>query len=210
VSRKLQDKQDRRLAEKRRREAQRRAARRGNLITVGVAVLVVAAVAALVIADRFDPVGTDLAAANCTAIETHPDEGNQHVEPGTDVVYETVPPTSGSHYPEAADSGFYTGSVSKGALVHSLEHGIVVVWYDPDVPEEVADDLEQIQRQEPAATIVAPYEDLPEPHNFALTGWRTSMLCEQVAQEAVDRFRARFQGRGPENAGVPTFEPEGS
>lgn len=205
MSRKLQDKQERRLADKRRKEAQRRAARRGNLITVGAAVVVVAAVTALVIADRVETLGTDPAAANCTGIETHPDEGNQHVDPGTDVVYGTVPPTSGSHYPEAADSGFYTGPVPEEALVHSLEHGIVVIWYDPDAPDEVLDDLEQVQTQEPTATIVAPHDNLPEPYTFAVTGWRASMMCEQVAQAPIDRFRSRFQGRGPQNVGIPTF-----
>jgi hypothetical protein len=47
MSRKLQEKQDRRLADKRRRDAARRASRRGNLITVAVGVVVDADVAAL-------------------------------------------------------------------------------------------------------------------------------------------------------------------
>ena len=208
MSRKLQEKQDRRLAEKHRREAQRRAARRGNLITIAVAVVVAAVVGVSIFLARAEedaPVGGAAAAAGCTDVATHPSEGRQHVDDGTDVGYETSPPTSGNHYENYADPGFYPDPVPEEALVHNLEHGQIVIWYRPDAPQDVLADIESLVEQQPVATLAAPYEDLDEPYNFALTAWGASMPCERVSQDVVDRFRARFQGRGPENVGVPTF-----
>ena len=34
--------------------------------------------------------------------------------------------------------------------------------------------------------------------------------CEEVSGEAIDEFRAEYQGKGPENVGVPIFEKEES
>jgi hypothetical protein len=210
MSKKLEAKQERRLAEERRRAAQRRASRRGNLLTVAVAVVIVALVVGLILFDRREseaPVGASAAAANCTDIETHEPEGRQHVDPGTVVDYGTTPPTSGSHYPSPADPGFYPEPVEEGTLVHNLEHGQIVIWYDPQAPAEVRDQIETLVEQEPIATVAAPYDNLPDPYTFALTAWEASQMCEGVAQATVDEFRSRFQGRGPENVGVPPFTP---
>jgi hypothetical protein len=128
------------------------------------------------------------------------------VEPGTEVDYGTTPPTSGHHYPTAADYGFYTSAVAPETLVHNLEHGQIVFWYRPDAPAAVLDQLEGLAEQERLATVVAPYDEVPEGYNFTMTAWGALQSCERVSQEVVDRFRSRFQGRGPEQVGVPTFE----
>ena len=209
MSRKLQAKQERRLAEERRRAAQRRASRRGNLVTVAIAVVIVAVVVGLILLDRREseaPVGGSPAAANCTDIETHEPEGREHVDPGTVVDYQTTPPTSGPHYPSPADPGFYPDPVADGTLVHNLEHGQIVVWYDPQAPD-VRDEIETLVEQEPIATVAAPHDNLPDPYNFALTAWGASQMCEGVAQVTVDEFRTKFQGRGPESVGIPPFTP---
>lgn len=209
MSRKLQAKQERRLAEQRRREAQRRAARRGNLVTGGIIAVVVAIVVALIapaLSGRNAPVGEEPSAAGCAAIETHRIEGNNHVDPGARVDYETAPPTSGDHYDAPADFGFYSSPIAPETLVHNLEHGQIVIWYRPDAPQEVIDDIEQLTEQERVATLAVPYDDLPEGFNLSLTAWGASVSCQRVSQEVVDRFRSRFQGRGPERIpGVPTF-----
>jgi hypothetical protein len=213
VSKKLQAKQERRVAEERRRAAARRASRRGNLVTVAIALVIVAVVVGLILMDRRAaeaPVGGDPAAANCADIETHEPQGREHVQPGTAVDYQTTPPTSGPHYPSPADPGFYSQPVPEGTLVHNLEHGQIVIWYHPEAPREVRDQLGSLVEQEPIATLAAPYDNLPDPYNLAFTAWGASQMCEGIAQDAVDGFRARFQGRGPENVGIPPFTPEGN
>jgi Protein of unknown function (DUF3105) len=209
VSKKLQDKRERRLAEQRRREAQRKAARRGNLVTVAVVVVVVAVVAGVVIQQRLAesaPVGVAAGEAGCTPIETHEIEGNQHVDEGTEVDYQTTPPSSGNHYETPADPGFYSSEVPAETLVHNLEHGQIVFWYRPDAPQEVADDLERIVGDGGVALLAVPSAEVPDGANFAMSAWGATQACERVSQVVIDRFRERYQGNGPEQVGVPTFE----
>lgn len=210
MSRKLQVKQDRRRAEERRKEAHRRAQRRGNLTTIGIALAVAATVIVLVVQDRNSSnagVGGDPSAANCTSIQTHPIEGNNHVSPGTTVHYDTNPPTSGNHYATPADPGFYSGPVASEALVHNLEHGQIVIWYNPGAPQATIDALQKIVTQQPVATLAAPWDNVDAPYAFTLTAWGASQSCQSVSQEVVDRFRERFQGHGPQQVGVPVFTP---
>src|SRR5258708_39695820 len=63
-------------------------------------------------------------------IETFPNEGNTHVPVGTVITYNTDPPTSGNHYPDPQPGGFYTELILSGFLVHSMEHGAVIIYYD--------------------------------------------------------------------------------
>jgi hypothetical protein len=77
----------------------------------------------------------------CTAaIAQHPDEGATHVDCLPAPKYGTNPPSSGNHYMIWADYKTYPTSVPWGHLVHSLEHGAIVIVYNcPDgCPAEVA------------------------------------------------------------------------
>lgn len=59
-----------------------------------------------------------------------------HVPEGTDPgPYNTDPPTSGQHYDNEMQAGFYNegdqaSPYPAGYLVHSLEHGYVIFWYN--------------------------------------------------------------------------------
>lgn len=47
--------------------------------------------------------------------------------------YNSDPPTSGPHYPEEAQAGFYDTNIYQypaGYLVHNLEHGYIIFWYN--------------------------------------------------------------------------------
>lgn len=58
------------------------------------------------------------------------DIGRRHVPDGTVVEYNSNPPTSGSHYEEWTPAGVYDRPISDGHLVHSLEHGYVIISYN--------------------------------------------------------------------------------
>lgn len=53
-----------------------------------------------------------------------------HVSEGSKVNYKFNPPTSGAHYPSWITKGFYLEPRPDGNLVHSLEHGYIIIWYD--------------------------------------------------------------------------------
>lgn len=221
VSKKLQQKQDRRRAEQRRRDAQRRASRRSNLITLAVVVAVALAVGLGILFERRGgeaqvptDVGVSAGAANCSDLETAEALGRDHINEDDGVDYNTDPPTSGPHLETPAQPTFYGANqeVDPKSLVHNHEHGQIVIWYSPDAPEAVTDDLQAIQQQQESATVAAPYDGIEAPYNFALTAWVTDpepqgviQRCEQVSQEVVDDFRRSHQGFGPEPL-TPRFE----
>lgn len=58
------------------------------------------------------------------------DSGREHVNDIFGKEYSSNPPTSGPHFPVWAKSGSYDRLISDGYLIHSMEHGYVVIWYD--------------------------------------------------------------------------------
>lgn len=60
------------------------------------------------------------------------DLGRGHVAIGEKVDYNSNPPTSGKHYQEWIRAGVYEESKDDRNLVHSLEHGYIVMSYNCD------------------------------------------------------------------------------
>jgi hypothetical protein len=143
---------DRRAAAEQMR-AQQRAERSRGLAVVGVSVLVAVAIigSALWFGSAVPYVSKswydtrefqNLAlgdigapASVCGEITTKPAEGNQqHVEPGTPITYPDAPPAFGKHFSdwETMERKLYTADdrPELGKLVHNLEHGYTILWYD--------------------------------------------------------------------------------
>ena len=146
-------KTDRRAVADQIRKKQKSAERRRGLMILGicvvVAVLIVGAAAWQPLKDSWDQrqyedvaVGEIGAAAKvCQDITTKPAKGAQeHVEPGTPLDYEDVPPAFGKHYNvwDGMERKLYTAGdrPDLGELVHNLEHGYTIVWYDETAAED--------------------------------------------------------------------------
>src|SRR5262249_16643882 len=63
-----------------------------------------------------------------------PDEGRGHVAPGSPVMYEHYPPTSGHRWPSPAPWGVFEQEVPPETWVHNLEHGGIVILYHCGTP----------------------------------------------------------------------------
>lgn len=209
-----------------RRERQRKAARRSNLITIGIAFVIVAGVTAIIVTQRTGegdsevpaaPAGAAASAAGCDGIQEHEIEGRDHVDEGTDVDYKTIPPTSGNHWPPGAqaDAGFYTDTVEDERLVHNMEHGQIVIWYSPDAGKETIDGIKglvesaddaDIPENEGGARsplIAVPYDQVPDDKSYAITAWGASQACSKYSEDAINAFREKYQGRAPEPVALP-------
>jgi len=142
-------------------------------------------------------------------VEQFPDEGNKHVESGTDIEYERTPPLSGPHYDTPTAAGFYAERQPAGNLVHALEHGAVVVYYDPNALSGAAgdDDSAEESLREFATThtgvwgsVVAVPSPTDDPAaDFVLTAWRHRLYLDSYDAQTVFAFLSEFLGRGPEN-----------
>ena len=83
-----------------------------------------------------------------------------------------------------------------GLLVHSLEHGYVVIWHKPDLPELQRTALEDLQAANDGDVIIAEGANIPTP--IAATAWNQRLLCDAVEQEVLGRFFEEYVGKGPE------------
>lgn len=175
-----------------RREAERRAAQRRRwVITVGVLALLVGFIVFLV--TRPPP-------AILAAVETFGDMGATHLDPSSPVpAYNSDPPTSGPHAPSAFPCGIYRQPVPDINQVHDLEHGVVVIQYDPTLPVEQRDVLEDYARDAGSHVIVAPRESMDSP--IVLTAWTKRLALDTANRDDIAVFYDTFAQFGPE-AGV--------
>jgi hypothetical protein len=219
VSKKLEEKQRRRLAEQRRKEEQRKAAQRRNLITIAIAAVVAILVVTLIVQQRNgkSPNGQDFgvsaAQASCLPVEHPKPLEGIHIPFGkTHKPYNTSPPTSGPHYPQPIapiDPGFYSTAQTPEKVVHNLEHGNIVIWYNPDAPEQTKSAIRDAVNEVPGYSLATPYDNMKPGYDVALTAWAQLQFCKQISKQVVDDFRTKYQGRGAstEEGLSPTFTP---
>jgi hypothetical protein len=133
-------------------------------------------------------------------------EGQDHVADGTRVTYKTDPPTSGNHWAGPTPPGFYAPGQADAytlpeRLVHSLEHGNVVIYYNPTtVTTEQQDRLKALARKWPGqwdGVVVVPRNDAEYP--IILTAWEYMQKLKTWNEDQINDFVRTFAGRGPEN-----------
>ena len=122
--------------------------------------------------------------------------GREHIDGPID--YGTDFPTSGPHAPSPARPGFYDEALPLEPLVHALEHGNIVIYYDE--PGDAAMNLirgwtDQYQGVWDAV-IAVPHEGLGE--GIVLTAWQHRLELAKLDVRA-SFFIDAFRGRGPEN-----------
>ncbi len=120
--------------------------------------------------------------------------------------YNTVPPTSGRHWPAWSACGFYNYPLPDELLVHNLEHGNIIVSYNLADDAAVAALRAAVDAIPLAAefAIVRRYPDIPE-GMVALTTWGVLDRMIGVDAARIARFFEDYPGNtGPEFAnGLP-------
>ena len=185
----------------RQRTAVRRDALRRRLIAGGLATVAIVAVVGYVVVDRraSAELRETLTAGSCDVDQrTDPTAaaGQNHVAAPT---FAVDPPAGGNHLAGAARGGVYDGTAvpDDGLLVHSLEHGYVVLWHQSDLPDEQREQLAAVEAANRGDVIVAERPSLPVP--VAATAWGQRLLCGQSETVALERFVDAYVGKGPEN-----------
>jgi hypothetical protein len=155
-----------------------------------------------------DPRTTDLQAAakaaGCT-VKTEKDEGRGHEDKTfTEADYKTNPPTSGTHYPVAAQDGIYEpgNSPALGESTHSLEHGRIDVQYKPGTSKDVIAKLEAFVGENGGYHMLLFENTTKMQPALAATAWDQSLKCDRVTDstwDALRTFRDRYLDKGPEN-----------
>lgn len=226
---------DRRAIVEQMRREQKRKERRQSFAVVGAATAVGAVIVGFAVwqtVSADNESGGDLATlgvaasdAGCQEITTAPAKGNNdHRTEGERIPYEATPPATGPHWAKFLIGNeirpFWTTDDRPPVerLVHSLEHGHTILWYDETLAEddESSGVLESVATKAAATDgargkfMVAPWTaqdggELPDGTHVALTHWSMGgtqgnpqgqlgvwQYCADVSGEVVQDFIADY------------------
>ena len=126
-------------------------------------------------------------------------QGANHVPESTKEEYNTNPPTSGPHYVNSQPAGIYDKPVPDGNLIHSMEHGAVILWYKSDISASDSAKLKSVFTNVPVCKkIMVPRDSLDVP--LALTSWGRLLKLQTIDENQIKTFMETNENRGPEKA----------
>ncbi len=127
---------------------------------------------------------------------------------GTEIEYPDAPPAFGQHYPEpdGMERKLYTEEDRPplGKLVHNLEHGYTILWYDQSVADDggqmdelrgIADKLQgtgSLRLKFKAVPWLSSDEDgkkFPDGQHVAMTHWSKGGVGDDATEKPVGVFQ---------------------
>lgn len=188
------------------REIAARRRRNSQLMLIGGGILLLVLVGAVIYLNIQStlPVGEE---------ETLPTLGNTHIAQGSasPIAYNSTPPTSGPHYPGLAPWAVYQEPIRYEQLVHNMEDGGVVVYYQcPDGCPELVDQLDGLIRpyvesgrhvvmlpNDPTwmgseGSVTPLHQDMGA--RIALTAWQKIDKFDEFDAERIRSFIERYEG----------------
>jgi len=146
--------------------------------------------------------GCTLKSVKGSGVATHTTSLDERVK------YKTNPPTTGRHYQVPADEGVYGKAPQDEELVHGMEHGRVIFWVKPSLPEDQRADIRALVDDDPYQMFLVPRSNMP--YAVAATAWNADpppggtgrlLLCDKVNDKTYDAlasFRDEHRSQGPE------------
>lgn len=188
------------MTQKLRKREQRRARQRqqqmkGNFIWGGLGLGVLAIIGLILWQGARPRPGEEIPMMNSTHITVDSDPGE----------YNSDPPTSGPHYPEEAQAGFYDTNSYKypaGYLVHNLEHGYIIFWYNcvklsENACSELKSQIKAIMDEANNVKVIAyPWDSIDVP--IVLTSWGRLQKTETFNAAQARAFYKSNLNRSPE------------
>lgn len=146
--------------------------------------------------------GCEIRSKRGTGVADHTTSLDENVE------YEDNPPTNGRHYQVPAEDGIYFEAPQDEQLVHTLEHGRVIVWVKPDLPEEGRETIRALFEEDEYQMVVVPRRRMKPA--VAATAWNRdpdpggtgqTLACSEWNDTVVDAIRTfsdEHRSNGPE------------
>lgn len=122
--------------------------------------------------------------------------------------YRSDPPTEGKHFHVAAEDGPYERAPAASELVHSLEHGRIVVWFRPALTDGQRASLKAFFDDDSYQMLLVPNETMP--YEVAASAWNRDPVpngtgrllgCPSYDDDvfgALAAFRDAHRAGGPE------------
>lgn len=185
-----------------RRQAQLKTKRLRSTLIIGGVVLLVGSFIGLISWNYFKPLAGEEV--------PHLEDATAHVSEGSDPgPYSSSPPTSGRHYGVPLSSGFYDEDDPKvqlpypeGYLLHNLEHGYIIFWYNCAVLDQssctelktqistLIGDLKEIK------VIGFPWKDMDT--SLAISSWGQIQIFDAFDETAARAFVRTNRNQAPE------------
>ena len=187
-------------------QERQRKSRTMNRLVWGGAGLVILALVGLVIWQSSRPAAAEAGAMG----ESIPINSRDHVPEGTDPgPYPSDPPAGGAHYASTLPAKLYQeqdltslGQYPQGYLVHNLEHGYVIFWYNCAVLDEAGCQQLKSQLQEVldafdgVKVMAFPWKSLDVP--VVATSWGRLQRFESFDTDLAVRFVRSNRNKAPE------------
>ena len=137
-----------------------------------------------------------------------PIDSAEHVDPGSDPgPYASNPPAGGKHYAEDWEAGFYnendpktTVAYPQGYLVHNLEHGYVIFWYNCAVSTDcnaVKQQIQTVMNEFSNVKLIAfPWSDMDYP--LAMASWGRLLRFNAPNLDIMRAFVRNNRNKAPE------------
>ncbi|GAC1362840.1 MAG: hypothetical protein NVSMB42_22510 [Herpetosiphon sp.] len=172
------------------------------LILAIAGILVLIAVAALLLRK---PATTTTAPTNDRAVEpfaSDTTQGRKHVDK-TAVQYNSNPPAGGDHWGNTASWGIQTQAPPDESLVHNLEHGGVIVWYDPAKVDaatitKLGTVVRSLQSTNFRVILTARAKGIEGGKPLAVSSWGHVLLLDTYDEAQIRGFFQAHIGKGPE------------
>jgi len=155
------------------------------------------------------PVPAAAKAADCE-LKSFPAKSREHLTDLSEKVeYASKPPTSGRHYQEWPEDGAYEDPPDVKELVHSLEHGRILIWFKKNLPADQRAALKKYYDDDSYQMFLIP-DMTGMKYAVAATAWNrdpepngTGQLlgCMKYSDEiftAIESFKDENRSRGPE------------
>jgi len=178
-----------------RRSRQRQQQMKGNFIWGGLGLGVLAIIGLILWQGARPRPGEEIPIMNSSHITVDSDPGR----------YDSDPPTSGPHYPEEAQAGFYDTNSYKypaGYLVHNLEHGYIIFWYNcvklsENACSELKSQIKAVMDEANNVKVIAyPWDSIDAP--IVLTSWGRLQKMETFNAAQARAFYKSNLNRSPE------------
>lgn len=140
------------------------------------------------------------------------DDGRSHIEEGiAGGPYNSIPATSGPHWSSATSPGnwgVYSNAQPQERMVHNMEHGGIVIWYQPARLDAtgLAALTNYVQQQITTSqfkVILTPWSGADFGHPIAVTAWNWLLYLDSPDVDAVRTFFDAHYGDAPEPFGGP-------
>ena len=156
---------------------------------------------------------TDLEAAAKAAgceLKSFKSNSREHTEDLAEQIgYASSPPTSGKHFVEPAEDGAYDEAPDAKQLVHTMEHGRIIIWFKRNIPKDQRANLAALFEEDTYQMVITP-DPTKMTYAVAATAWNaepapngTGRLigCPKMDDgvfDAIRSFKDEHRSNGPE------------